>query len=162
MRRAASTAQVLFVAAVLAMFCLGLAACALPRITVLGDPLTAEEHLQLGLAYEQDGELDLAEREYEEAAGELPEARYYLGNLAFAREDWDEAERQYEKAVRGLPEDPRPRNNLAWLLYTRGRNLDRAEELARQAVTLATAAERAEYADTLKKIRQARGTGQER
>lgn len=162
MRRVVPTAQALLFTAALIAFCLGLAACSLPRITVLGDPLTAEEHLQLGLAYERDGELGLAEREYEEAANELPEARYYLGNLAFAREDWDEAERQYEKAVRGLPKDPRPRNNLAWLLYTRGEELDRAEELARQAVALASDAERAEYADTLEKIRQARREGQER
>lgn len=160
MKRAASIMRALFAVAVLAAFCLGFAACSLPRITVLEDPLTAREHMQLGLAYEEDGDLDLARREYEEAAEELPEAHYYLGNLAFIREEWSKAERHYEKAMKGLPEDPRPRNNLAWLLYTRGRDLDRAEALAEQAVSLAAGAERGEYADTLEKIRLARREGQ--
>lgn len=140
----------------LALSCLGLAACSLPRVAVLRDPLTAQEHLQLGLAYEQDGELELAREHYEDAAEELPEAHFYLGNLAFGREDWDKAEREYKRAIKGLPNDPRPRNNLAWLYYTRKKSLERAEELAAQAVELAPEAERGEYVDTLETIRRAR------
>lgn len=160
MKNTSRTWRTLPFLAALTTLCLGLAACSIPRVAVLGDPLTAQEHLQLGLAYESEGKLELAQEHYEDAADELAEAHYYLGNLAFAREDWREAERRYEKAARGLPEDPRPRNNLAWLLYTRGRDLERAEELASQAVALAEEPERAEYADTLERIRQARLAGE--
>ncbi|MEG6548882.1 hypothetical protein V6C53_01425 [Desulfocurvibacter africanus] len=140
----------------LALGCLGLAACSLPRVAVLRDPLTAQEHLQLGLAYEHDGELELAREHYEDAAEEMPEAHFYLGNIAFGQEAWGKAEREYKRAIKGLPEDPRPRNNLAWLYYTRGENLERAEELAQQAANLAPEAEKGEYMDTLELIRQAR------
>jgi tetratricopeptide (TPR) repeat protein len=140
----------------LVLGCLGLSACSLPRVAVLRDPLTAQEHLQLGLAYEHDGELELAREHYKDAADELPEAHYYLGNLAFGREEWGKAEREYKRAITGLPGDPRPRNNLAWLYFTRKINLEQAEELAQQALSLASEAEKGEYMDTLELIRQAR------
>ncbi len=142
--------------------CLGMAACSLPRITVLRDPLTPGEHLQLGLAYEQEGKLDLAREHYEDAAEELPEAHFYLGNLAFGRDEWRKAEREYKRAIKGLPDDPRPRNNLAWLYYTQGRNLELAQDLATQAVQLAPEAEKEEYEDTLEAIRQARAAKSDR
>lgn len=150
------SARVLAMVLVLALCSVLLSACALPRITVLRDPLTAQEHLQLGLAYEAEGKSDLAKRHYKDAAKELPQAHYYLGNLAFIHQDWTQAEQHYEKAIKGLPDDPRPRNNLAWLYCTQGRLLERAEKLANQAMDLAVESERAQYADTLEKIRQAR------
>ena len=39
-----------------------ISACSLPRIIVLEDPLSPEEHLNLGVAYERKGELDGAIR----------------------------------------------------------------------------------------------------
>ena len=54
---------------ILALFLLSLllaGGCSrIPRIIVLSDPLTAAEHVELGVAYERKGEVDLARREYE-------------------------------------------------------------------------------------------------
>ncbi len=36
--------------------------CSMPQIVVLNDPLTAEEHLQLGLSYEKKGLIDDAKK----------------------------------------------------------------------------------------------------
>ncbi len=133
----------------------GLSGCAMPRITLHEDALTPQEHLELGISYEEKGELKHAEEQYEQAK-DLPEAWLYLGNVAFASEKWLRAERRYEKAIRLLPKDPRPRNNLAWLYYTRKRRLDRAKQLAQEAVALAPRGEEKQYRDTLTSIRNAK------
>ncbi|HYA03901.1 MAG TPA: hypothetical protein VEI04_12385, partial [Syntrophobacteria bacterium] len=52
------------VAALLAFLC----GCSLPHIVVLGDPLSPEEHLKLGMAYESKAEYDLAAAEYKAAS----------------------------------------------------------------------------------------------
>ncbi|WP_241667296.1 tetratricopeptide repeat protein [Pseudodesulfovibrio senegalensis] len=134
---------------------MGLGGCAMPKITLHDDALSPEEHLQLGVSYEQKGELQLAQEQYEQAK-DLPEAWLYLGNVAFAMEKWLRAEKRYEKAIKHMPDDPRPRNNLAWLYYTRKRRLDRAEQLAQEAVGLAPKGKDAPYRDTLTSIRNAR------
>ncbi len=43
-------------------------ACSFPRVIVLKDPLTPEEHLNLGVTYEQQGDFDNAIKEYSLAA----------------------------------------------------------------------------------------------
>ncbi len=52
--------------------------CSLPRIIVLKDPLSPEEHLNLGVVYEKEGEFDNAIKEYLKAAKKLPIAYLYL------------------------------------------------------------------------------------
>jgi Flp pilus assembly protein TadD len=116
------------------------------------DPLTPREHLELGVSYELDGETELAEREYRQAAEDLPLAHHLLGNLYFSRMEYDKAEKAYKKAVKGMPRDARPRNNLAWLYYVREDNLEKARELAAEAVVLASPGRKAAYLDTLDKI----------
>jgi Flp pilus assembly protein TadD len=130
-----------------------LCGCSVPRITVHDDPLSPQEHLKLGVAYEDAELLDLAEEQYRKAT-EIPESNLLLGNLAFRKKDWDEAKRRYLNAIQKMPTDPRPRNNLAWLYYTRKRSLKRAEELAEQAVALAGDGDASQYMDTLKAIRR--------
>ena len=138
-----------WIACFLAAACLG--GCAMPHVTVHDDPLSSEEHLTLGVAYENKGQLDLAEEQYRKAT-DLPESWLFLGNLAFLREQWDDAETLYERAVRKMPENPAPRNNLAWLYHTRGKHLERAEKLAREAVRLAGGTDDAAFRDTLDAI----------
>ncbi|MDR3045056.1 MAG: tetratricopeptide repeat protein [Desulfovibrio sp.] len=136
-----------------------LTGCALPRIGIYEDPLSGPEHLELGRAYEQKGELDLARREYAEAVrDDVPQAHLHLANLLFQKGETEEAETHYRKAIRALPEaESAPaRNNLAWLLLTRGEKLEEAERLAEEAVRLADDAHRQSFEDTLNQVKAAR------
>lgn len=140
---------------VLTAYCLLLIAssCAsLPRIIVLDDPLTPEEHINLGLAYEKKGEPDNAIEEYKKASKKLPAAYLYLGNIYQQMKKLDEAEAFYRKAIEKAPALADAYNNLAWLYCTKGTNLEEAERLASKAVELNPSKE--EYQDTLRNIRQ--------
>jgi tetratricopeptide (TPR) repeat protein len=139
------------------VFCsiLFLTACSLPRIIILKDPLTPEEHLALGVAYEKKGEYDQAIREYQAAAKKLPIAFLYLGNAYFLKNDWDQAETYFKKAIKKDAQNASAHNNLAWLYYQRGQNLDQAEALAQRALEL-DPSKSSVYGDTLEKIRDKR------
>lgn len=139
-----------------------IAGCALPRVTVLDDPLSPEEHLSLGMAYEKNGEYDLAVREYEAAAKRIPRAHLFAGNACYQNRDYAAAEKHYRRAMEKLPEDPRPMNNLAWLYCTQKRRLDEAERLARRALKLVEGPGAKEYRDTLECILRAKGQREER
>ena len=146
--------QLLFlVASSLAVFSTG---CSFPRIIIIKDPLTPEEHVNLGVAYEKKGELDEAIKEYRLAAKKLPIAYLYLGNVHFQKEEWADAETYYKKAIKKDPQQADAYNNLAWLYCTRGENLDQAENLALKAIELNSSKEPI-YRDTLEKIRQKKG-----
>jgi tetratricopeptide (TPR) repeat protein len=127
--------------------------CSLPRIVVLDDPLTPEEHLNLGVAYEKKGEFESAIKEYELAAEELPIANLYLGNAHFYKEDFDKAEKYYKLTIEKDHENADAYNNLAWLYYKKQENLDQAESLALKAMDLNPSKSHI-YRDTLEKIRQ--------
>ena len=127
--------------------------CTVPRIMVLDDPLSPEEHLKLGLAYEKEGEFDHAITEYETAAGKFPIAYLYMGNVYFQKNELDQAEKMYKKAITGLTHSADAQNNLAWLYYVRGTNLDEAERLALNAIEL-NPSKQAIYRDTLVKVRE--------
>jgi tetratricopeptide (TPR) repeat protein len=144
--------KLFYLVTVLAM----ISGCSLPRITVLEDPLSPEEHLKLGMAYESKKEYDLAVAEYTTASRRLPAAYLFLGNVLFLQGKYTESEQRYRRAIKELPEDPRPYNNLAWLYYTQGIKLEEAENLARRAVALAPTGEDASYRDTLDQILKAR------
>jgi len=128
------------------------AGCSLPRIIVLDDPLSPEEHLNLGVAYERNGELESAIKEYEAASKQLPMAYLYLGNVYFQKQELDEAERYYRKAIDKDPGNADACNNLAWLYFTRRVNLGEAEELVLKALTL-NPSKKELYQDTLDRIR---------
>jgi tetratricopeptide (TPR) repeat protein len=104
----------------------------LPRVRVPHDPLTSEEHVRLGLAYEVEGRAELAAREYDGALrknhGYMP-ALIGLGNLAFDRGALEEAEAYYRQALITAPEDPGVNNNLAMVYLTQQEKLDEAERL---------------------------------
>ena len=132
------------------------AGCAMLRVMVLDDPLSPEEHLKLGMAYEKKGDYELAMREYKLAVKDIPLARLFLGNVYFLQNSYASAEKQYRRAIRELPENPRPYNNLAWLYYMQGIKLNEAEALARRAVKLAPEGEGTAYYDTLGHILRAK------
>jgi tetratricopeptide (TPR) repeat protein len=129
--------------------------CSMPRIIILDDPLTADEHLTLGMAYDAKQEYDAAVREYESAAKKLNIAYLYLGNLHFKKGDMEKAEQYYKKAVKAGDDPPiaDAYNNLAWLYYTKKEKLDEAELLAAKAIQLQPQS-REHYEDTLMKIRE--------
>ena len=126
-------------------------ACSLPRLIILKDPLTPEEHVNLGVAYEKQGDFDNAIKEYRLAVKKSPQAYLYLGNAYFQKKDWKKAEEYYQKGLQKEPDNADLYNNLAWLYYTRKENLDRAEKLAQKAIELNPAKEEI-YRDTLEKI----------
>ncbi len=129
--------------------------CSFPRIIVLDDPLSPEEHLNLGVAYERNGEYDNALNEYVTASKKLPVAFLYMGNIHFLKGEYPEAERYYRKAIDKAPQNADAYNNLAWLYYVKGERLSEAEELVLTALRLNP--ERKDiYEDTILKIRQAR------
>jgi tetratricopeptide (TPR) repeat protein len=134
-----------------ALHCWLVTGCALPRIIVLDDPLSPEEHINLGVAYENNGEFDNAVKEYEMASKSLPLAYLYLGNVAFQKSEFEKAEGYYRKAVTKDPQNADAYNNLAWLYYTKKERLDEAELLAEKAGEL-NPAKRGIYEDTLEKI----------
>ncbi len=65
-----------------------------------------------------------------------------------------EAREYFERALALDPQSPLIKSNLAWSLYQLGRELDRAEKLARQAVERQPGNQR--FQKTLRKIRAAR------
>jgi tetratricopeptide (TPR) repeat protein len=134
------------------VYCLLFFGCALPRIVVLDDPLSPEEHLNLGVSYEKKGELDNALKEYKEASGKLPAAYLFMGNIYFNTEEYDEAETYYKKAIKKDLYNADAYNNLAWLYYTKNEKLDEAEKLALKAMDL-NPAKKDIYQDTLDKVR---------
>jgi tetratricopeptide (TPR) repeat protein len=135
--------------------------CKFPRIIVLKDPLSAEEHVNLGVAYEKKGELDAAIKEYKQAAKKLPVAYLYLGNTYFQRNELEKAETFYKKAIEKEPGTADAYNNLAWLYVRKKENLKEAERLVLKALALNPSKENI-YRDTLTKIRQMEQTPRER
>lgn len=129
------------------------AACTMPRIIVLKDPLTPEEHLDLGLAYEQKKEYGMAIKEYEAAARKLRKANLYLANARFLNNEPERAEALYRLIIKDDPQCADAYNNLAWLLYTQKRNLPEARELVSRAISLNPAG-KDNYVDTFNKIEQ--------
>ena len=146
----------------MAAFCLGLlSGCAMPRIGIYDDPLSSDEHIQLGVSYEREGKYDLAEKEYNVALKDTPIAHFYLGNLYFEQNLFDKAEGEYRTALRQVDEQQAGPiyNNLAWLLHTQGKNTDEAVLLARKAVELATPEQQPTFENTLNSIMAARKEG---
>jgi len=116
--------------ALLLLFLLLAGGCSrVPKIIVLEDPLTAAEHVELGVAYERKGELDLARREYERALrkdGKLFRARVNLGNIFLAKKEYGKAREEYLLALELRPGDAEATNNLSWAAIFSGEGIDEA------------------------------------
>jgi Tfp pilus assembly protein PilF len=93
----------------------------LPKTVWFTDPLSAEEHADLGAIYEQEGNPERALQEYAKALKKDPKnvaALTGLGNLALGQGRPKLAIRYYERALKVAPENAVVLNNLAmaWLL----------------------------------------------
>ncbi len=127
----------------------------IPKIIVLEDPLTAAEHVDLGVAYERKGELDLAQREYERALrmdGKLYRARVNLGNVFLAKKEYGKAREEYLQALESRPGDAEATNNLSWAAIYSGEGIE--EALARmESVVSGPGGRQPIYLDTLGVLR---------
>jgi tetratricopeptide (TPR) repeat protein len=116
----------------------GLQACSgFPRLVVLHDPLTPEEHVSLGTSYLQQGLTEKAEEEFRTALAREPrniQALVSLGNLSFERGKLEEAEEFYRRVLDEMPGHPGASNNLAMVYVARGDRLDEAERMALMAL----------------------------
>ncbi len=128
-----------------------LSSCSLPRIIILHDPLTPEEHDNLGRIYESQGKPDLALEQYREALQEnkkhLP-TLLLLGDLSYQTGKYPDAESAYQKVIDLDAKNAGAMNNLAWVYIKTGKNLDKAKELAGAALQLEPG-RRPFYLDTL-------------
>lgn len=87
------------------------------------DPLTAEEHNNLGVIYEREGKNELAIREYKRAIssnGTLVTPLVNLGNVYFKQGEFTKAEKYYKKALDLDETNLEAANNLASLYIETG------------------------------------------
>ncbi len=136
-RKAPGTGRALTLVTLLLLAATALGCGHVPKIIVLEDPLSAEEHIALGVAYERKGELSLAAREYERALAKDKssfQARVNLGNVRLAEKRYDPARREYLEALSLRPADPEATNNLAWAAILSGSG--REEALRRMEAVL--------------------------
>ncbi len=132
-----------------------LISCSLPRFLVLDDPLSPEEHLNLGVTYEKKGENENALKEYESASKKLPVAYLYMGNVYFQKHNYEKAEYYYKKAIKKDPANSDAYNNLAWMYFLNNEKLDEAEKLVLKAIELNPSKIQL-YMDTLNKIQESK------
>jgi Tfp pilus assembly protein PilF len=131
-----------------------LAACAMPKIPqiiVIDDPLTAEQHNDLGVAYEEKGDFALAEKEYEKAIKRNREwviPYLNLGHIYYRQGKLDRAERALREGLRVKGDHPDLLNNLAWVLMEKGQ-LAEAKALIDKAIAMD---DKEEYQDTREEI----------
>jgi Tfp pilus assembly protein PilF len=131
-----------------------IAACAMPKIPqiiVIDDPLTAEQHNDLGVAYEEKGDFALAGKEYEKAIKKnrdwvIPYLN--LGHLYYRQDKLDQAERALRDGLRVKGDHPDLLNNLAWVLMEK-RQLEQAKALIDKAIAIE---DKEEYRDTRQEI----------
>jgi Tfp pilus assembly protein PilF len=135
------------------LFILSLAfsGCSLPKIIVLHDPLSADEHVRLGGIYDDQGKTELARDQYRHAvrlAKKHVQAWTLLGDSTYRLKEYGEAEEAYEKAMDLDPKNGDLYNNLAWVYVQQDRKLSKAQDQVMQALAL-TPDHRPYYLDTL-------------
>ena len=139
------------VAACLVVILFSVSGCTLPKIIVLNDPLSTEEHIKLGRIYEAEGKSDLAMQQYEAAVKQDPKsvtAYLLIGDLSYRTGKYDAAESTYEKAIKLQPGNGDIYNNLCWVYLKKNRKIDKAEDLIKKAMA-ATPEHKGYYLDTM-------------
>lgn len=133
-------------------FFLSLNGCsAFPKIIILHDALTGEEHLSLGLAYELNGEYDSAVKEYSMAIKKSKgdyRPLFFMGNVYYKKIDFKSSEKYYLKALKQAPDQADIHNNLAWV-YIESNYLDKALSEVNSAIKIK---KDTNYLDTLANV----------
>ncbi len=96
----------------------------IPKVIVLHDPLTLDEHITLGISYEQEGKYDLAVQEYNKAmkiSDEDFRPFFYAGNVYYKKKEYKLAEKYYNEALKIAPDSGDVHNNLAWVYIDTGK-----------------------------------------
>ncbi|HEX3034076.1 MAG TPA: tetratricopeptide repeat protein [Thermodesulfobacteriota bacterium] len=102
------------------------------------DPLTAEEHNNLGVAYEKEGKYELALREYKMALDRdntLIVPLVNIGNVYFKQGKYSDAEAYYLKAIKKDEDNIEAANNLASLYIELGKNYKEGLNYLTRAIT---------------------------
>jgi len=141
----------LFKQVIIALIILVVAGCAMPKIVVIDDPLTAQQHNDLGVAYEEKGDFALAGKEYEKAIKKnrdwvIPYLN--LGHLYYRQDKLDQAEKALREGMRVKGDHPDLLNNLAWVLMEKGQ-FEQATALIDKAIAIE---DKEEYRDTRREI----------
>jgi tetratricopeptide (TPR) repeat protein len=103
------------------------------------DPTERNAYERLARFYAATRRTDQTVEVYEKALELLPDDagfHHYLGMLYELRGDSERAVARYEDAIRLNPDLAEAKNNLAYIYADRGKNLDRALDLAQDAKTL--------------------------
>lgn len=128
-----------------------LSSCSLPRIIILNDPLSVEEHNNLGGIYESQQKYELAAEQYHAALKKDPKSvssLLLLGDLSFRMKNYSVAETAYKKAIKLQPGNGDIYNDLCWVYLEQHTASDMAEALVAKALT-ASPEHRAYYLDTM-------------
>jgi tetratricopeptide (TPR) repeat protein len=128
-----------------------LTSCSIPRIIILNDPLSVEEHNKLGGIYETQRKYDLAAEQYREALKKDPKSiasLLLLGDLSFRMKNYPDAESAYKMAIKLQPGNGDIYNNMCWVYLEQHANTDKALTLIMKAM-IVTPEHRAYYLDTM-------------
>jgi len=113
---------------ILLILCFSLAGCAaLEGSIFMKDPLSAEEHNNLGVIYEREGKLELAIREYKRAINSdntLITPLINLGNVYYKEGEYTQAEKYYKRALKQDETNLGAANNLASLYIETGEDYE--------------------------------------
>lgn len=109
----------------------------IPGHAIYTDPLTAEEHNNLGVAYEKEGRLDLASKEYKksiEMDNSLITPLINIGNIYLKQKKLDEAEKYYLIALGKDPHNINAANNLANVYIARNDDFQKGIDYLKDAL----------------------------
>jgi len=98
----------------------------------------SQMHFNLGLTYEKQGNLAMAEREYKKALEDNPQSATTLNNLGFVQfrlGKLDEAQAQFERAIRSEPQFAEAYNNLGLIMEAR-QEFSSAEAYYKKAINI--------------------------